>query len=322
VNSKTAYITLLYGLALSQQFAAAANIADFTDYSLLNASGQVVLPGRLFIPPQATTHPHLPRPFMVFLHGGGAIGTDNITQVQHTPDYLLDEARRRGAYLYVPQAPTRPTGWANLSSIDAAMTMIDRAILERNVNVNRLYVTGYSNGGGGTWNLLSRNPGRFAAAFTLSSIAPAAGFNPGNLLDTPIVTVHARDDATVPVARTRNVINGILTAANEPLPSYLPAGSGLIHLVSNPEYSFHHELAAAVTPDIGINHFISRPDLDLMYLESPDGGHTGLLGLYYSPTIYDWMFDHALNVPEPGTMTILLGLAFAASAARRRAHSS
>jgi hypothetical protein len=241
---------------------------------------------------------------MVFLHGGGAIGTNNITQVEHTPDYMLDEAKRRGAYLYVPQAPTAPTGWATLAHIDAAMSMIDRAILEGNVNVNRLYVAGYSNGGGGTWNLLSRNPDRFAAAFTLSSVMPASGFDAENLLGTAILTVHARDDATVPVARTRNVINGILEAAGEPLPSYPAAGSNLLYLVSNPHYPFHRDLEAAITPDIGINYFISRPDLDLMYLETPDGGHTGLLGLFYDPVLYQWMFDHALSVPEPGTLSL------------------
>ena len=307
---------LLLLVALMPQLAAAANLADFTDYSLRNASDQIVLPGRLFTPPEAISHPTRRRPLIVFLHGGGAIGTNNITQVEHTPDYLLDEAKRRGAYLYVPQATTAPTGWATLSHIDNVMTMIDRAILERNVNVNRLYVTGYSNGGGGTWNLLSRNPDRIAAAFTVSSIAPSAGFNAENLLGTAILTSHARDDASITVARTRSVVNSILAAANEPLPSYLPAGSNLVHLISNPEYPFHRTLAANVTPDIGINHFISRPDLELMYLESPDGGHTGLLGLFYAPPIYDWMFDHALNVPEPST-SILTGVPIAFALTRR-----
>ena len=89
------------------QFAAtAANIADFIDYSLYSSRGPVILPGRLFVPPEATTDPLTPRPLMLFLHGGGAIGTNNITQVEHTPDYLLDEAKRRGAFLYVPQAPS------------------------------------------------------------------------------------------------------------------------------------------------------------------------------------------------------------------------
>jgi hypothetical protein len=164
---------------------------------------------------------------------------------------------------------------------------------------------------------LSRYPDRFAAAFTLAGIATAPGFTPANLLGTAILTLHARDDATVTVARTRSVVNGILTAVGEPLPSYPAAGSNLLYLVSNPQYSFHRDLEAAITPDIGINYFISRPDLDLMYLESPDGGHTGLLGLFYQPPIYDWMFDHALNVPEPSALAIFSGATIALGRRRR-----
>jgi predicted peptidase len=156
---------------------------------------------------------------MVYLHGGGAAGTNNITQIEQTPDALVVEAKARAAYLYVPQV--NPT-WASESAIDSVMTMINRAIAERNAHPARLYAFGYSNGGGGTWNLLNRYPRRFAAAFTASSIAPLSSFNAKNLLGTAIFTLHARDDATVPVARTRTVVNGILTAAAAALPNYNP----------------------------------------------------------------------------------------------------
>jgi hypothetical protein len=283
--------------------ASAANIADFADYSLSDSRGRVLLPGRLFTPPEAITDPTSPRPSLVFLHGGGAIGSNNITQVEHTPDYLLDEAKRRGAFLYVPQTDS---GWATLSAVDSVMTMIDRAVDERNADDNRLYATGYSNGGGGTWNLLSRNSGRFAAAMAISGVAPAGGFNPANLLGTAIIALHARDDATVPVARTRSVVNGVLTAAGESLPDYPATGSNLVLLVSNPHFAFHRELAASGPPDAGVNFLISRPDLDLIYFESPDGGHTGPLGAYFVPQVYDWMFAHSQAVPEPSTSLVAL----------------
>jgi predicted peptidase len=241
---------------------------------------------------------------MVYLHGGAAIGRDNVTQVLQTPDYMLDEAKQRGAYLYVPQAPVSPTGWVTPAILDAAMSMIDLAILEKNVDADRLYLTGYSNGGGGTWSLLSRNHGRFAAAITMSSIIPAPGFNPANLLGTAILALHARDDATVPVARTRTVINGILAAAGESLPTYTAAGSDMVFLVSNPDFAFHRDVAASIPPGT-IKFLISRNDLDLVYLETPDGGHTGLLGAFYSPDVYSWLFDHSLAVPEPTNLVLV-----------------
>jgi hypothetical protein len=281
-----------------------ANLADFEDYSLRNSSGQVVLPGRLFTPPEAIIDPNVARPLMIYLHGGAAIGSDNVTQVLQTPDYMLEEAKLRGAYLYVPQAPVAPTGWVTPSYLDAAMTMIDRAIAEKNADADRLYATGYSNGGGGVWSLLSRNHGRFAAAFAMSGIMPASGFNPANLLGTAILTLHARDDATVPVARTRTVVNGILAAAGAPLPSYPPTGSTLVFLASNPYFAFHRDVAASMPPGSAL-FSIARSDLDLMYLETPDGGHTGLLGAFYSPDVYSWLFDHSLS-PEPTGLFYLL----------------
>jgi predicted peptidase len=306
------YLVLFASMART---AAAADVAEFIDYSLTAPRGNVVLPGRLYVPPEAVADPTTMRPLVVFLHGGGAAGTDNVTQVLHTPDFLLDEAKRRGAYLYVPQAPST---WASTSIIDFVMMMIDRAVTERNLDVDRLYATGYSNGGGGTWNLLSRHPDRFAAAMTVSGVAPASGFVAQNLLGTAILAVHARDDATVPVARSRDVVSGILAAAGESLPTYPSTGSDQILLVSNPAYEFHRLAVDEQPPGSTTNFFIARPDLELMYFESPNGGHTGLLSVYYAPPIYDWMFSHGAPVPEPATLVLsCVGLTAAIMASRR-----
>jgi predicted esterase len=291
-----------------------ANVSEFLDFSFSSPGGPVSLPGRLFVPPEAVADPHTKRPLIVFLHGGGAAGTNNVTQVEHTPDYLLDEAKRRGAFLYVPQTATT---WASISAVDSVMTMINRVVDDQNADPDRLYATGYSNGGGGTWNLLSRNPDRFAAALTVSAVAPATGFNAANLLGTAVIAVHARDDATVPVARSRTVVNGILAAAGESVPGY-PIRSNQSFLVSNPSFAFHRDMAASAPPDSTLHFFIDRPDLDLMYFEPLQGGHTGLLGIYYSPPIYDWMFSHGAPVPEPHAWVIAGGGLFTILIASKR----
>lgn len=302
-------------VGFSAQAVGAASIADFADFSLRNARGGVELPGRLFIPPEASGPAASPRPLMVYLHGGGAIGTNNVTQIEQTPDYLVDEAKQRGAFLYVPQAPS---GWASLTAIDSVMTMINRAIAERNADANRLYAAGYSNGGGGTWNLLSRNKGHFAAAMAVSSVAPASGFVAANLLDTAIIALHARDDATVPVARSRTVINGILAAAQLPLPIYPAASSDQYLLVANPSVPFHREVIDWAPADSTTNYLITGSDLDLLYFEQPGGGHTGLLGAFSAPEVYDWMFSHSLAVPEPTGWALAAGTCCAISRRRRR----
>jgi predicted esterase len=276
----------------------AANLPDFTDYSLRNATGQVTLTGRLFTPPEAAASP---RPLIVFLHGAGAIGTNNTTQVLHTPDYLLDEAKRRGAYLYLPQTSV---GWSTLSHIDSVATMIDRLIDDGQVDARRLYATGYSNGGGGTWNLLSRHPDTFAAALPIAGVAPAAGFTPSNLLGTAIFAAHARDDATVGVDRSRNVIASVITAAGATPPIY-DRRSTQNFFVFNPTIPLHQELSTLIDPFTTRTYPVSHPDLDVLYYEGAGGDHSGPLGMYYIPITYDWMFSHLIPAPEPATFTTL-----------------
>ena len=55
-----------------------------------------------------------------------------------------------------------------------------------------------------------------------------------------------------------------------------------------------------------------------MYLETPDGGHTGLLGIFYAPPVYEFLFDHALNVPEPSSLILATWSLSALAAVRRR----
>lgn len=311
--------SLLFIVCVAQpQPTFAANVADFIDYTLYSPRGTVDLLGRLFIPPQVATDPTTPRPLMVYLHGGGGAGTDNTTQIGQTPDPLVDEARARGAYLYVPQVSST---WASESAVDSVMTMINRAIAERNIDPNRLYAAGYSNGGGGVWNLLSRNPKRFAAAFTLSSIAPLASFNPANLLGTAIFTLHARDDTNVPVARTRTVVNGILAAARSSLPNYaaLPADQNL--LVANPTFPFDRDLMNA-QPAGTVFHSITVPNLELIYADAWTGGHTGLLSLFYATPLYDWIYSHSSAAPEPGSAFLLFCGLFLSALARQRTRPS
>lgn len=294
--------TAVVALLASTTSTRAANIADFVDFTLRTPRGQVVLPGRLYIPPNASPSSD-PVPLIVYLHGSGASGTNNSLQIEQTPDMLASEAKRRGAMLYVPQTYL---GWTGTSITDWVMTMIDRAVNELGADPDRLYVTGYSMGGGGTWNMLSRNPGRFAAGLVVSPALQGAGFNASNLLDTAIIAVHARDDATTPVTNSRGVVNQILAAAGEATPTYLDSRSTKYFLAANLAIPFHREIVYSEPPGSTTNHFIARPDLDLMYYESPTGGHTGLLGVYYSEGIYDWMFSHSLAVPEPQAAILLL----------------
>src|SRR3954463_6315627 len=81
----------------------ALTISDFADYSLRNASNQVLLPGRLYTPPAAQVLGAAPRPLIINLAGSGGNGTDNVTQLYFLTDVMMAEAEQRGAFIYAPQ---------------------------------------------------------------------------------------------------------------------------------------------------------------------------------------------------------------------------
>jgi predicted peptidase len=271
--------------------ARAADVNEFIDFSLTGSSG-VLLPGRLYVPPEAIADPSQPRPLITFLHGGGEAGTNNVAQLHPNIDGIFAEAKRRGAFLYAPQAPLN---WRPPSVTHRVATMLDSALANFNVDPDRLYLMGYSSGGGGVWNMLSRYTGRFAASVAVAPVNPEPDFNPANLVGQPIAAFHARNDAVVSVGTTRTVINRILSAAGEPLPTY-PSPFD-----ANPLFA------------------VNISELDFSYLEPAQGGHGVHFSVFSTPQMYDWLFSHGAPVPEPRSL-ISGGLALLATsaAARRR----
>ena len=118
-------IGIVFGLTLvvATRPLAAASVSDFDNYSLV-VGRSVQLPGRLYVPPEATADPTTPRPFILFLHGGGEVGTNNVSQINGNIDSLLAEAKMLGAYLYAPQSTSN---WNSTTLTNNVMTMIDRA---------------------------------------------------------------------------------------------------------------------------------------------------------------------------------------------------
>jgi predicted peptidase len=287
----------------SSAWALAAN--DFVDYSLRNGRNKVLLPGRLYVPPESQIPDAAPRPLIVYLAGSGGNGTDNSTQLLFIGDVMRNEAVQRGAFIYAPQTAS---SWSTTTVTSEVMTMIDRAIDTLHADTNRVYIVGYSLGSYGTWTMLSRYDGRFAAAVPISGGSPASDFVPARLIDTPIFAFHARDDDAAPVTATRNIISNILAADGQPRPTF-PAADPRDFLISNSNIPFHQELSAAVHQYADISEFfVSDPRMDLLYFEPATGGHISIQAALDAPEVYDWMFSHTTAVPEPSTI-IVLGIA-------------
>ena len=284
--------SLIVAAACEVSSATAANVSDFIDFSLRSDRNALLLPGRLYVPPEASD-PSSRRPLILFLHGAGESGTNNLAQINVNIDNLLAEAKQRGAFLYAPQTNA---SWGPITITNHINSMLDRAIAEQLVDISRIYATGLSMGGGGVWNVLNRFPERFAAAVPIAAVSPAADFVPATLLSEPIWAFHARNDSVVSATTSRNVVNSILSAAGESTPNYP---------------SFRDSTT--------LFQFASQR-LDLRYTESGSGGHGIWFGVYAYEPMYDWMFAHAV-VPEPASL-LLFGMAGAAMAIRRNRAST
>lgn len=168
-------------------------------------------------------------PLVVFLHGAGERGADNRLQLRYLPELLAspEERERHPTYVLAPQCPAG-TCWSALDldglkvsfpaepapAARAALAALDTLLEELPVDRDRVYLTGISMGGYGTWDLAARFPERWAAA------APVCG---GGLVETarrlkdlPLWAFHGGKDDVVPPEKSREMIAALERSGARP----------------------------------------------------------------------------------------------------------
>jgi predicted peptidase len=128
-------------------------------------------------------------PLVLFLHGAGETGSDVEKVKKHGPPKLVEAGKEFPFILVSPQAPR--FGW----DPQTLTALLDDIIGKYRVDKDRVYVTGLSMGGMGTWALAAAHPKRFAA------IIPICGAgNPADarkLKDLPIRIFQGGKDPVV-----------------------------------------------------------------------------------------------------------------------------
>lgn len=202
----------------------AARSAEFLTRTYTEAESGSTLPYRLFKP--LGYDPETEYPLVLFLHGSGESGTNNTSQINGNIDNLIAHLKmpEYGAFLLAPQTNS---GWAwggdsPSDAIRMTMSVIEQLKQEFSIDSRRLYVTGLSMGGGGTWEVICQHPGVFAAA------APICGWGDTSkaslLVDQPIWAFHDTNDPTVYVQYSREMIAAVEAAGGHPLYSEYPSG--------------------------------------------------------------------------------------------------
>ncbi len=161
----------------------------------------------LYLPPDYNVR--TPVPLMLFLHGAGERGNDLELVKKHGPPRLIAQGKTFSFVLVSPQCPAGE--WWDAQDLSA---LLDDVIREHAVDTNRVYVTGLSMGGFGTWSLGVNYPRKFAA------LAPVCGwgepFAAFRLKDMPIWAFHGAKDTIVPLAKGQEMIDAVTRAGGSP----------------------------------------------------------------------------------------------------------
>lgn len=202
-------------------------------------------------------------PLVLFLHGAGQRGNDNVAQYTYGGGATLwAQTRNQQQYPCFVVSPQCPTGkqWVNTNwsygsyiqdnipiseQLCMVMDIIDSLKREFAIDTTKIYVTGMSMGGYGTWDLITRFPKKFAAAIPICGAGDPT--KASQIRTLPLRVFHSSDDPTVPVAGSRDMVNAINA--------------------------------------LGVN---DRGDF---YTEYTDKGHGSWFAAYTTPDLVSWLFE-------------------------------
>ena len=208
-------------------------------------------------------------PVILFLHGAGEGGEDGILQTQVGLGPAIRQARERFPFIVVFPQARRNQFWAG-EMATLALRALDQIVKEFNGDPQRLFVTGISLGGFGTWYIAARAPGKFVA------IVPICGF----------VNVKRPD---LPAERKAFVLNDD-PFAKSPDP-YAAAASQISKV---PTWIFHGGADPVVSPDESRRMFqtLKAAGFDVRYTEYEGVAHNSWDRAYAEPDLVPWLLSH------------------------------
>ncbi len=140
-------------------------------------------------------------PVIVLLHGSGEAGGDTYAVLANGPWHYAAQHPDFPFIILAPQME-KDGEWPP-DRLDAWLKQAEKGLP---VDHRRVYLTGLSRGGQGTWDFAMRYPHWFAA------IAPVSAYSdvnePCRLKDIPVWAFHGADDTTVPIAQDQAVVDG------------------------------------------------------------------------------------------------------------------
>lgn len=176
-------------------------------------------------------------PLLVWLHGSGERGSDNVSQLIHIVPYLASDITqdKYQCVIVAPQCP-KDEYWAPINRdkweinsggkvtkpMEGVIKLIETLMKDDNIDKSRIYIGGLSMGGFGTLDLLSRRPELIAAAIPICGGADISKVN--TYKDVPLWIFHGAKDGTVPVQFSREIVEKLKSMGSEPKYTEYPEG--------------------------------------------------------------------------------------------------
>ncbi|MDA0929690.1 MAG: prolyl oligopeptidase family serine peptidase [Proteobacteria bacterium] len=161
-------------------------------------------------------------PVILFLHGAGERGNDGLKQTQVGLGRAIRlNPERWPAITVFPQVPADGRWQGDVAAM--AMAALDATIEEFSTDASRVYLTGLSLGGNGSWYLGYHHADRFAAVLAVcgfvqldgrveafvSGTSDPYGSVANSLRNTPVWVVHGDADVVVPVDESRKMVSAL-----------------------------------------------------------------------------------------------------------------
>ena len=228
LSADVAYdITLTKDIALSDSSTIAKDALSFSQDEIFNEETAAFTAGnsdglnyQLYVPENAADGKD--HPLIVWFHGGGEGGygeaQNNTSQLRANRGALgfAEEGAQQifgGAYVLAPQSPN---SWSRdgQESLDHATALINTIVNTYNIDADRIYVAGCSDGGWMTVNMAIENPELFAA---IVPICAAFGSSTDEelltLKDNNIWMVHALNDTSVEPENTSDRLHALIPSS-------------------------------------------------------------------------------------------------------------
>ncbi len=197
---------------------------EFEAREYKDASGARLL-YRLFKPKEIAGGAKIP--MVLFLHGAGERGDDNKAQLKHCVRRYVEQQAKYPCLVVAPQCP-KGQKWADVNwgaqrhsttekpsePMRLTIKLLEALQKEFPVDPKRIYVSGLSMGGYGTWEILVRRPDLFAAA------VPVCGGGDEKkaklIAKIPQWIFHGGSDRVVPTARSQRMVAALKAAGGSP----------------------------------------------------------------------------------------------------------